>query len=303
VICILLSTFNGAEYLPTLLDSLLAQDALDLRIAVRDDGSTDATVEVVLSWADRHAEVDLTTGPNLGASRSFFELLTSVPDDCRYVAFCDQDDRWEPDKVSRAAEMLSARPPDRPAMYCSRLTIGDRNLTPLSLTPMPDRGPSFANALVENIATGATIMLNRPAVDLVTGHLPDIDALEMYDWWIYLTLSALGEVVFDGESRIVSRQHRRNVVGLPFGVRRLRSKARFITGGDRSSLSAQAGEFHRVFASSLSEEDRRTLETFLEHARRAGPWRRLRYARRGEVYRQRFSDDLLLRIRIALGRV
>ena len=303
MICVLLSTFNGADYLPTLLDSLIGQDAPGVSIIIRDDGSTDGTVEVLNARAERHKAINITTGPNRGVNHSIFELLTMVPDDCRYTAFCDQDDFWEPDKISRAVAMLSAQPPDLPVMYCSRLTISDENLAPISLTPLPGRDPGFANALAENIATGATIMLNRPAVDILTSHIPDIDQLEMYDWWIYQTISALGRVIIDDQSRILSRQHADNVVGLPFGRRRLRSKYRFLTNPDKTAISTQAVEFSRVFSSVLSDPDRRTLDTYLDHILKAGLVRRIRYALRGEVYRQRLSDDLLLKLRIILGKV
>ena len=68
-------------------------------------------------------------------------------------------------------------------------------------------------------------------------------------------------------------------------------------------ISTQAAEFSRVFSSFLSDPDRRILDTYLDHILKAGLVRRIRYALRGEVYRQRLSDDLLLKLRIILGKV
>ena len=303
MICVLLSTYNGEDYLTTLLDSLLAQDYPDIKILIRDDGSTDRTRKILSDYAAEHGHIETIQGSNVGANRSFFELLASVPEGADYAAFCDQDDYWESDKLSRALGLLAEHRTDGPAMYFSRLTIADGDLNTLSLTAPPPRGPSFENALVENIATGATIVLNRAAVDLVAGHTPDIDKVEMYDWWIYQTVSALGTVLFDDQSRIKSRQHSRNVVGLPFGTRRWRSKYRFIGSRDKRKISTQAGEFSRIFQDRVSEEHRCLLDEFLAGVGESNILGRTRYAIRGRVHRQKTTDDLLLKLRIVLGLV
>ena len=74
LIRVLLSTYNGARYLPALLDSLLAQTHSCWQVWVRDDGSTDTTRAVVGEFADRHpGQFHCLTEPdgNLGPARSF----------------------------------------------------------------------------------------------------------------------------------------------------------------------------------------------------------------------------------------
>jgi glycosyltransferase involved in cell wall biosynthesis len=303
MISILLSTYNGSAWLPSLLESLRAQDREDIAIVIRDDGSTDDTAAVIDSCLGEDDRIEARFGPNLGASRSFFELLRSLPAGTEYAAFCDQDDVWHADKISRAVSLMESQHGEGPAMYCSRLIIADGELNEITTTRVPRRGPSFANALVENIATGATMVINREAADLIIAGEPDPDRVVMYDWWIYLVISALGRVIFDDTPRIVSRQHGGNVVGLPFGRRYWRSKARFLGPGDRRRISAQAAEFARIFADRLTNGDRRLLDDFVTISRSGNLFRRARYALSGSVYRQRLLDDLFLRFRIKLGRI
>lgn len=303
MICILLSTYNGGAYLPALLDSLVIQDRDDITIVIRDDGSTDDTVEIIHSYAEKYDHIKAQFGQNMGVNRSFFFLLDSITEETEFVAFCDQDDHWEADKISRAVDLLKERCHEGPAMYCSRLTISDEELHEISSTRLPPRGPSFGNALVENIATGATMVINREAVDLLTAHEPDLDQVVLYDWWIYQVISALGVVVFDDRSCILSRQHAGNVVGLPFGRRYWRSKARFIRNGERYLISTQVREFSRIFRDQLAGEDRQRLDGFLANVSAPDFISRWRYALSGNVFRQRHADDLFLRVRIMLGRI
>ncbi len=303
MISIILSTYNGGAYLPALLESLSAQDRSDIMIAIRDDGSSDDTAAIIGSWSEENEQVDVQFGPNLGVNHSFFSLLDSVPAETEYVAFCDQDDHWETDKISRAVDLLEERCHGGPAMYCSRLSISDEDLNQISTTRLPRQGPSFRNALVENIATGATMVINREAVDLLTSNEPDLDQVVLYDWWIYQVMSAFGTVVFDDQSHILSRQHADNVVGLPFGRRYWRSKARFISDSDRYLISTQARELSRVFRDQMTGEDRERLDDFLANVRAPDFISRLRYALSGSVFRQRPADDLFLRVRIMLGRI
>ena len=89
-------------------------------------------------------------------------MLSEVPEGGSFVALCDQDDVWMDGKLARAAECLADL--KGPAMYCSAVEVVDRNLRPLGVHRTSRRGPALENALVQNIATGCTIVLNQPAL-------------------------------------------------------------------------------------------------------------------------------------------
>src|SRR3954471_12353867 len=101
LVAILLSSYNGERFLGEQLDSLLGQTHRNLRILVRDDGSTDGTAALLRRYAERHPSIEVTFGANLRHIASFFWLLDHAPAEAAYIAFCDQDDVWEADKIAR----------------------------------------------------------------------------------------------------------------------------------------------------------------------------------------------------------
>lgn len=303
MVSVLLSTYNGERYLAAQLESLLAQDQPGVRLLVRDDGSTDGTLAILDAYAGRHDGMQVVRGPNVGVIRSFLELLAHPAARAPYVALCDQDDVWDRDKLSRAVGLLGARSAGAgPAMYCGRLRVVDEVLRPMFMTRLPQRGPSFRNALVENIATGCTIVLEERAHELLLRSLPEAEQLVMHDWWLYLVLSAMGDVVFDPEPRLAYRQHATNAVGTSSGLRHWRARLRrFLDPRNRNRLTAQAAELDRRYGDMMPTEYRRVLREFVDS--RAAPARRVRFALGPDVWRQRAADTVILRALIALGYV
>jgi glycosyltransferase involved in cell wall biosynthesis len=294
---ILLSTYNGERYLRPLLDSLGSQGYPDLSILIRDDGSIDNTPALLREYASRLKNVAVVHGEHLGFVQSFFTLLGLASRTSKYLALCDQDDVWQADKVSRAVELLSACPPNLPALYCSRLALVDENLKPLRLSEMPAKGLSFRNALVENHVVGCTSLFNQSALQLLT---PVPSACVSHDWWIYLVASAFGAVVYDREPRILYRQHPHNVFGISSSVLdRWKTKLRgFLNDGKSRLIVKQAEEFRRIYGSALTDEHRKVINRLIDSRKQT--WDRLRYAWSCDVYRQTILDQCILKARIAL---
>lgn len=299
-VTVLLSTYNGSEFLRQQLDSLYVQTYPDIRILVRDDGSSDST-RAMLEAERAKGRLELLEGHgNLGPARSFFELLKSaISTDTEFVAFCDQDDVWQPDKIARAVEKLKGVAGDRPAMYCARAELVDENLAHLGYTE-PPRKIGFGNALVESVATGCTMVLNRNAAQRVGKHLPRNAVI--HDWWCYLVVSCFGEVVYDEAAVLKYRQHGRNVMGVANEFARFIKKCRRFFGGGRGHLwtSEQASSLLEIFRDSIPLPNGRVLTDFVA-AKESLP-RRLRLALSHDIWRQRRSDDLLLRLLIVLNR-
>jgi len=213
---ILLSTYNGASFLKQQLESIFAQSEKNWHLLWRDDGSNDDTVAVIEQFmqdtgVERYQRI-LEPKGNVGVSASFSALLRAVPSDAARVAFCDQDDVWLPQKLARASEALSAIPDTIPALYCARQLLVGHDLRSIGLSPNAPRPKELRNALVQNIATGNTVVLNYAAIDrLKKSRIP---ADTMHDWWAYLVVTATGgKVIFDPSPVILYRQHRRNVIG------------------------------------------------------------------------------------------
>jgi glycosyltransferase involved in cell wall biosynthesis len=293
---VLLSTYNGEKYLKDLLESVLEQRYPDFEILIRDDGSGEGTKKVLQRY-ETFKNVHVIYGQNIGVVRSFLTLLQSASPTAEYLALCDQDDVWERDKLCRAVEILTQKSSSGPTMYCGGLKIVDESLSFIRLwNKIPRRGPSFRNALVENIATGCTIVINSKARDLIMGKTPS-NAL-MHDWWLYIVISAFGEVFYDKEPKTLYRQHSDNVLGDRSGLlsrysERIRRLPRL---RHRDLITKQAGEFDSLYGSLLGHEDRTILRRFL--GRRASLRDRMKYALSPDVCRQSMVDDVILRLLI-----
>ena len=165
-------------------------------------------------------------------------------------------------------------------------------LEPLGLSPALRRPPGFANALVQNIATGCTMVLNAAARRLVLdGPAPPDGTL--HDWWCYLLVTgAGGTVIRDEEPALLYRQHGANAVGATdHALTRLFSALRRGAGPYVNRIRAQAEALES--APNLTEDARRLL-LLMRRLRDAGPLGRIAALWHGGVYRQSRLEDLIL---------
>lgn len=296
---IVLSTFNGVRFLDELLRSLSCQNYPDVDLIVRDDGSSDATVDILERWKGRLRIRAIERAHNIGASQSFFRLLNMAPKD-RFVLLADQDDIWYPDKVARAVAALRAAGDAQPTLYCARLAVCDSNGNVVNHSPLWPNPPSFGNALVENIATGCTIALNPAFMRLVHGSRVPKRAI-MHDWWLYLMATAFGSVVYDPNPCASYRLHEKNVVGLPSNrIHWLASRIkRQRTGNFACRVLPQAMEFQEIFDDRLSERDAAAIAMLRDTVTWSGRWR---FIRQDRVQRQFAFDTLALKALVAARR-
>ena len=298
---VLLSTYNGERYLRPQLESLFAQDYPHLTVLARDDGSQDGTLMLLQEYAARYPQVTVFTGENQGAARSFLHLVQRSSPTADYLAFCDQDDVWHHDKISRAVEWLRRCPSDMPALYCSRVAIVDGRLQLLRYSDMPKKPLSFCNALVECCIWGCTVVINAAARQLLLREMPQF--LCMHDCWVYLVVSAFGTVLHDEEPHILYRRHGTNTSMIPVQTSdRWRVQLRhFWQHGKQRLVTRQAEEFLRIYGSLVSPDYRQIVERFLNSRQRL--WDRLCYALDCDVYHQSILGHLMLRALIVLDRV
>lgn len=303
-LAVVMATYNGDRFLAAQLDSILAGTLRPDLVLLRDDGSADATPAIIDKYrAARPGLVRLLpAGPRLGAAGSFLHLLASLPEDTRFAALADQDDIWLPERLARARAALEAAGETAPALYCARQILVDAAGRELRLSPLWRRPPSFRNALVENIVTGCTAMLNRPALDLVRGRpLPDV---AFHDWWLYLAVTgAGGRVIFDPEPALRYRQHGGNVTGGVVSLRDdLARRARRLAAGASGSVIRANARALAAAGLPLTAENGRVLRAFADLLARPSP-RRFTAFRALGLYRQRALDTAILHALFLLGRL
>lgn len=89
-VTVLMSSYNGEEYIREQIESVLSQENVNVNLLIRDEGSTDSTVDILKNYEDDR--ISYYVGENFGAARSFFELIYDCSLDSDYYALCDQDD-------------------------------------------------------------------------------------------------------------------------------------------------------------------------------------------------------------------
>lgn len=296
---VLLSVFEPGESLQQQLQSIAAQDYPNVSLLARDDGSSNESRRVTKAYLSEHPGARLLEGEHLGAGQSFLTLLRACDPSARYAAFCDQDDQWLPGKLTAAITALEGL--ESPALYCAAVQLVDANLSPIQVHRRCVRGPSFENALVENVATGCTIVLNRPGIDLVSSRSPK--SFVMHDAWCYLVISGCGTVVYDPTPQVLYRLHDTNTIGVATTIwaewtGRARRHARL---GHLHALTRQAEELQRLYGPDLTPGATNSLEQFLRSQSQLR--RRLLYAVRGNTHFQRRFDSLAYRILYAAHRL
>lgn len=233
-VCILLATYNGARWLDEQLDSLFAQQHVDLRVVASDDQSRDDTLAVLERRAARAPLTILPPSANRfgSAHRNFLRLIRDAdPADAEYVALSDQDDVWLPGKLSRAVQCLRELPADA---YSSDVVAfwpdGRRRLIRKST---PQRRHDF---LFGSPGPGCTFVLRRDLFDemraWVVAHYDAMQTIWVHDWLIYAFVRARGRRWhIDDQPNMLYRQHGSNEIGVNAGWRAARHRWRHVRSG------------------------------------------------------------------------
>jgi len=219
-VSVLLSSYNGSDYLSLQIESILDQTWKNLSLYIRDDGSHCKSTLSVLKKYAKFKNITVEYGTNCGVFNSYMHLLRNCDLNSQYFSFSDQDDVWDQFKLEKAVRVLQSKQgesPTLPLMYFSAYFIGNSEAQIIHKSKLPGC-IGWPEALVENFAPGFTIVLNRAARDLVCRHMPV--GITLHDWWIYVLISACGKVVFDHDATVVHRRHSQNLTYFTEGRKR-----------------------------------------------------------------------------------
>ena len=208
---ILLSTYNGEQYIVEQLDSLLAQSYPNIEIFIRDDGSSDSTVSIINHYIKFHPEKKISflfppSSENSGYQKSFWKLLRECPE-ADYYAFCDQDDIWLPDKVARGVRSLEEKSSSLPLLYTSSFAYYDNQLNYSGSAPKVNTPIMLKDVLFYTPAFGFTIMINNQLRALAKTFPENLTI--PHDNWCLKAAASLGEIIYDPSVTAKYRRHRK----------------------------------------------------------------------------------------------
>lgn len=213
-VVILMSTYNGEKYLEEQLESLLKlkKDNFDIFIRIRDDGSSDKTIQILKKYSKKVNNLEWYQGENKGPSNSFLELLFNQKD-FDYYAFCDQDDVWDENKVIEAIRQMRKQSNDKEILYFSAVNVVDEKLNFIEKME-PRMKITFESSFVLNPAIGCTMLFNNK-LKIALMKLKLSGQICMHDFLIYKVSQAIGaNIIYDSNSYINYRQHENNVLGI-----------------------------------------------------------------------------------------
>lgn len=293
-IAVLLSTYNGEKFLAEQLDSILNQSYDRFLVVVRDDGSSDGTIDILRKYRDANLDkfhLVKQDNVNRGASGSFSFLIEyalakkiELGLGMAYMMFCDQDDIWYANKIeNQVSAMLKAEQEAigkedidpkvvssniMPILIHSDLQVVSEQNVAIASSFVKYQGLEvqrnrFQNLVVSNLVTGCTALINEALAEKA---VPVPDNAIMHDWWMALVATAFGKLIFLDEPLVRYRQHGNNAIGAkefihPTLVSRSFWQRIFArkTNEHLIEVAIQAAHFRQRFGKQLSRQQNMSL--------------------------------------------
>lgn len=275
MIDILLAAYNGERYIKQQIESILNQSYKEWRLIIKDDRSTDNTLEIIKEFASLYPDkiMFVESKVNSGsAKKNFMSMLELTKED--YIMFSDQDDIWLPDKVKitlKTMKKLEQKCGEgNPLLVHGDLIVVDEELNTTAksmfyIQNLDSKKVFFSDLLVQNNITGCTMMINRALINKIT-ELPDYYI--MHDWWFGLIASAFGKIEFMNNRMIQYRQHSSNVEGAknirtaPYLIKKALAGTQVKETLVRTYK--QAAEFHRIYYQDLDNEKKCIIDAYMK---------------------------------------
>lgn len=296
---VLMSTYNGEKYLREQLNSFLKLDNYnEIKVLIRDDGSTDGTIEILEEYQKKYGfEVHL--GENLGVNGSMLWLFSNCDDNVDFYALSDQDDVWLPNKFTILFGALKEKyDKNSICLFSSCSAITNEKLEIIGKSTCPINGVGFYNAMIQNICPGHTQVLNKKLLDIIK--VADYSKISVIDHWIYLISSALGKVVFTEDITVLHRQHGDNCVGYQVSILpKLLTRISRLNFKEPDQMTVQLSYFLEMYKNVIPDKYKLEIQGFLESSSFN---KRIKYLVKAKAFRQGGFENFLFKILFLVGK-
>lgn len=270
-VLVMMATYNGEKYVAEQIDSILAQEDVNVTLLISDDGSSDGTPQICARYAQNTPNVHFFVNKcNKGLARNFMDML--YDSDVRsfdYFAFSDQDDYWMPNKLNKAIEAIASAG-EGPRLYYSDVCNVDEQLNGGSreYSVFNSYADSLGLLLTINWASGCTMVFNSVFASVLQQYVPR-DWPRIHDGWVHLVARALNAQVPDLEhayiKRRISGQNQVGERGLNrLSVQRIKIIAKSMLGPSEHDLTHAAALLLDGYADSMNDEDRELVHRFVD---------------------------------------
>ncbi|MGT2752515.1 glycosyltransferase family 2 protein [Streptococcus porcinus] len=211
---ILMSTYNGEQFLSEQIESIRNQTVQEWRLLIRDDGSSDRTPEIIQEYVAKDSRIHFINAENrenYGVIKNFFTLLKYERAD--YYFFSDQDDIWLPDKIAVQLGEAKKYSVETPILVYMDLKVVDQQLNVINESMIRSQSghanTRLVQELAENSVTGGVMMINHALAEKWLSP----DNIIMHDWYLALLATSLGKLIYIDQPGELYRQHANNVLG------------------------------------------------------------------------------------------
>lgn len=261
-ISVALAVYNGEKYLKQLLLSLENQTLKPCELVVLDDCSSDNSLEIINSFPLSFEKKIFSNKKNEGPVYTFRKIAEL----CRgnFIAFCDQDDIWLPEKLELALCEIKKIDTTIPAIVFSDLSVIDERGIVIQESYWKQRTVRpekflFADILFANIITGCTTLVNRP---MVNEFLKMPENVMMHDHWLALIGYSFGSHPFINRPTVLFRSHQNSVTNkgkdttLEVLINDFKNRSTYL----KKNIE-QAIEFKNLYSARLNKTDAEALNS------------------------------------------
>ena len=212
---ILMATYNGEKYIENQILSLQQQTHKNWILYIRDDGSTDSTLEILENFSKSDNRIKIikdSLGCNLGAGKNFIALTKYSLSE--YVIFCDQDDIWFEKKLELLLKFMLEKSKEYipTLVYCDGYGYSENE----GIITIPSISTYHAKNLNQFLFfnagyQGCSVMFNKELNNVCSNYKADY--FYMHDDVVSLIAHTFGEVYFLPKKLMLYRQHSKNVTG------------------------------------------------------------------------------------------
>ncbi len=305
-VAIILGFYNDKKYINAQVQSIFEQTHKNIKIFIFDDNSPFKLTKsfLKLTEANKKKLSIIRRKKNIGSAKNFLFALKEIKDDFAYYGFSDQDDIWEKDKIQISINALKKKGNENPILFSSRTEYFNEDCTKkIGESKVFKKKPIFANSLIQNVAGGNTILMNKKAKKLIVSSL-NSDKYTQHDWYCYQLISgAGGEVIFSLEKTLKYRQHEKNLIGRNDRKSdKFRRFKKFFSGSFKNWIDINLSNIENN-KSLIESKNLKILENFEKSRNSKNPLKRIIFYRKSGVFRQSSLENLIFFIGILFNKI
>ncbi len=275
-VSVVIAAYNAERWIGETIRSVLTQDYPVAEVIVVDDGSTDATRDVVTAFGSPVRYVYQENAGSAAARNAGIRLAQGT-----YIAFLDADDLWLPGKLSAQVACLQAHPECNWCYTDAWLTdeTAQKRRVRLSRLVSMRAGQVLQPLLLGNFVPFSSALVRREVLTAVGGFREGPDRRISEDWDLWLRVAAHHPICYVAQPLVLIRDHPDRKTGTAALEELVRARVRIVEEAVARHPAlkplrrkALAGIYEGAARKALAQHRHAAARYFLGRALRLHPW-------------------------------